>query len=174
MTTAPSSAGDRRIATISATVARAWPNRYDLIVFVVLGAVFVAIIHGAQNICFAVASNLAAYVVAEIVRHGRVRRSYIGVVGQTTPIPRRIALRHGLADRGVLVMDLAQSGPASAAGVKPGDLLVRLGVTPILGNDDLVRALNAETVGKRMELAVLREGDLRVLSVTPAERPVTS
>jgi S1-C subfamily serine protease len=133
-----------------------------------------AIIHGAQNICFAVASNLAAYVVSEIVRHGRVRRSYIGVVGQTTPIPRRIALRHGLADRGVLVMDLAQRGPAAAAGVKPGDLLVRLGATAILGNDDLVRALNAETVGKTMELAMLREGELRVLSVTPAERPSTA
>jgi NitT/TauT family transport system permease protein len=42
-------AGDRRIATISATVARAWPNRYDFIVFVVIGALFVAIIHGAQS-----------------------------------------------------------------------------------------------------------------------------
>ena len=42
------SAGDRRIATISATVASAWPNRYDLIVFVAIGALFVAIIHGAQ------------------------------------------------------------------------------------------------------------------------------
>ena len=42
-------AGDRRIATISATVASAWPNRYDLIVFVAIGALFVAIIHGAQS-----------------------------------------------------------------------------------------------------------------------------
>ncbi len=67
-----------------------------------------AIIYGAQNICFAVASNLAAYVVSEIIRHGRVRRSYIGVVGQLAPIPRRIALQHGLADRGVLVIDLAR------------------------------------------------------------------
>jgi S1-C subfamily serine protease len=133
-----------------------------------------AIIHGAQNICFAVASNLAAYVVAEIVRHGRVRRSYVGVVGQTAPIPRRVALRHGLADRGVLVMDLAQGGPAARAGVRQGDLLVRLGGKPVLGNDDLVRALNAETVGRRIELTVLREGKLRVLSVTPAERPSTA
>jgi S1-C subfamily serine protease len=85
-----------------------------------------------------------------------------------------MALRYGLADRGVLVMDLAQRGPAAAAGVKPGDLLVRLGATAILGNDDLVRALNAETVGKTMELAMLREGELRVLSVTPAERPSTA
>ena len=45
----PTSAGDRRIATISATVARAWPNRYDIIVFVSIGAMFVAIIHGASS-----------------------------------------------------------------------------------------------------------------------------
>jgi len=49
MTTAPSSASDRRIATISATVARARPNLYDLIVFVAIGAMFVAIVHGAKS-----------------------------------------------------------------------------------------------------------------------------
>jgi S1-C subfamily serine protease len=129
-----------------------------------------AIIYGAQGICFAVASNLAAYVVSEIIRHGRVRRSFIGIVGQQTPIPRRLALRHGVADRGVLVGDLAPGGPAERAGVKQGDLVVRLGGVPILGNDDLVRALNAETVGQRMDLSVLREGELRVLTVTPSER----
>jgi NitT/TauT family transport system permease protein len=42
-------AGDRRIATISATVARAWPNRYDLIVFIAIGAIFVALVHGAKS-----------------------------------------------------------------------------------------------------------------------------
>jgi S1-C subfamily serine protease len=133
-----------------------------------------AIIYGAQGICFAVASNLAAYVVSEIIRHGRVRRSYIGIVGQQTRIPRRLALRHGVQQQGVLVADLAEGGPAARAGVKRGDLAVRLGATAIDGNDDLVRALNAETVGKPMELAVLREGELRVLLVTPAERPASS
>lgn len=49
MTTAPSSASDRRIATISATVARAWPNVYDVVVFFAIGALLVAVIHGAQS-----------------------------------------------------------------------------------------------------------------------------
>lgn len=130
-----------------------------------------AIIQGAQGICFAVASNLAAYVVSEIVRHGRVRRSYIGIVGQQAPIPRRLALRHGLAGRGVLVADLAENGPAARAGVRTGDIAVRLGTAPILGVDDLVRALNAEMVGVWMDLAVLRDGELRLLRVAPEERP---
>jgi len=49
MTTAPTSASRRRIATISATVARAQPNLYDFIVFVAIGAMFVAIVHGAKS-----------------------------------------------------------------------------------------------------------------------------
>ena len=129
-----------------------------------------AIIYGAQGICFAVASNLSAYVVAEIIRHGRVRRSYIGIVGEQVRIPRRLSLRHDLEDRGVLVADMAPDGPAARAGVKKGDILVRLAAKAILGIDDVVRALNAETVGRPMEFAVLREGEVRVLSVTPVER----
>src|SRR6266403_2486653 len=46
-----------------------------------------AIINGAQGICFAVASNTAQFVLSEIIRHGYVRRAYIGVAGQTAPIP---------------------------------------------------------------------------------------
>ena len=49
MTTAPTSASRRRIATISATVARAQPNVYDFVVFVAIGAMFVAIVHGAKS-----------------------------------------------------------------------------------------------------------------------------
>src|SRR5258708_40036781 len=46
-----------------------------------------AIINGAQGICFAVASNTAQFVLSEIIRHGYVRRAYIGVSGPTAPIP---------------------------------------------------------------------------------------
>src|SRR6478609_3014143 len=61
-----------------------------------------AVIMGAQGICFAVASNTASHVVSEIVRHGRVRRAFIGVAGQTVALPRRLALALGLAQaRGV-------------------------------------------------------------------------
>src|SRR5947207_2980235 len=56
-----------------------------------------ALIAGAQGICFAVASNTASHVVSEIVRHGRVRRAFIGVAGQTVPLPRRLVLALGLA-----------------------------------------------------------------------------
>ena len=58
-----------------------------------------AIISGAQGICFAVASNTAQFVLSEIIRHGYVRRAYIGVSGQTAPIPRRHAVLAGVENR---------------------------------------------------------------------------
>ncbi len=58
-----------------------------------------AIINGAQGICFAVASNTAQFVLSEIIRHGYVRRAYIGVSGQTAPVPRRHAVVAGVDNK---------------------------------------------------------------------------
>ncbi len=59
-----------------------------------------AVIMGAQGICFAVASNTAAFVLGELLSHGRVRRGWIGVAVQRAAIPRRQALAGG-ADAGL-------------------------------------------------------------------------
>src|SRR5215212_1009637 len=56
-----------------------------------------AVIAGAQGICFAVAANTASFVLGELVRHGRVRRAFIGISAQQTAIPRRLQLSAGLA-----------------------------------------------------------------------------
>ncbi len=131
-----------------------------------------AIIQGAQGICFAVASNTAAYVLAEIIQHGRVRRSHIGIAGQQIAIPRRLALRHGLdQDRGVTVLDKSRHGPADSAGILTGDIIVRLDGKPVAGIDDLVRALNAEMVGHSAVVSVLRLGELLHVPDVPLERP---
>src|SRR5881392_2560221 len=58
-----------------------------------------AIIAGAQGICFAVASNTAQFVLSEIIRHGYVRRAYIGVAGQTAPVPRQHAVVAGIDNK---------------------------------------------------------------------------
>src|SRR5437868_7672568 len=58
-----------------------------------------AIISGAQGICFAVASKTAQFVLSEIIRHGYVRRAYIGVAGQTAPVPRRHAVVAGVDNK---------------------------------------------------------------------------
>ena len=130
-----------------------------------------AVIAGAQGICFAVASNTASHVVSEIVRHGRVRRAFIGVAGQTVPLPRRLALALGLAQpRGVAVASLEADGPAARAGLQVGNIVIALGGEPVTGADDLVRLLDGGRIGIETVLTVIAGSDLRRIMVMPAER----
>ena len=129
-----------------------------------------AMVRPAQGICFAVASNTARFVASLLIRDGRVRRSYIGVAGQKTPIPRAIARDKRLAvASGVLVQSVAKGSPASTGGVREGDVILALGDHPVSGVDDLHRLLTADRIGVPAPLAVLRGADRRVLTIVPLE-----
>ena len=130
-----------------------------------------AIISGAQGICFAVASNTAQFVLSEIIRHGYVRRAYIGVAGQTAPVPRRHALLAGVENRqGALLAQVEPDGPAAKAGLLPGDVVIRLDGVEINGVDDLTRVLDRGRIGRIIEMDVLRLGRLRAIDIHPLER----
>jgi S1-C subfamily serine protease len=135
-----------------------------------------AIISGAQGICFAVASNTAQFVLSEIIRHGYVRRAYIGVSAQTAPIPRRHAVLAGIEHKmGALLAQLEPDAPAAHAGLLPGDVVIRLDGIDVNGVDDLIRILDRDRIGRGIEMEVLRMGRLRVIDVSPIERkPVSS
>jgi S1-C subfamily serine protease len=121
-----------------------------------------AIISGAQGICFAVASNTASFVLGELVAHGRVRRAYLGIAAGTVPLPRRIALRLGLAQRmGAVVSGVEAGSPADHAGLLTGDILLGVDGIPITGADDLVRLLDAEKIDRTVPFDVLRRSDRR-------------
>jgi S1-C subfamily serine protease len=130
-----------------------------------------AIIKGAQGICFAVASNTAQFVLSEIIRHGYVRRAYIGVSGQTAPIPRRHAVVAGVENKmGALLMGIEPDGPAAQAGLLPGDVVIRLDGVDVNGVDDLIRTLDRERIDRTIEMDVLRMGRLRAIDIHPVER----
>jgi len=134
-----------------------------------------AMIQRAQGICFAVASNTAVFAVSEFIatmgpKGGRVRRAHIGIAAETVPLPRRIGLRTGAGSRAIRVSEVEPGGPAHAAGVLAGDLLLSLDGTPIEGADALIRLLNAERIGKATTLALLRGGVVEHRTVVPTER----
>ncbi len=130
-----------------------------------------AVIMGAQGICFAVAANTASFVLGELVRHGRVRRAFIGVSAQQTAIPRRLRLAAGLTQAsGVIAAAIEPGSPAARAGLANGDIIVSLDGAPVTGADDLIRLLTGERIGRGVEIEVLRGGDRRRLSLTPEER----
>lgn len=130
-----------------------------------------AVIMGAQGICFAVAANTAELVLSDLVRHGRVRRARIGLAGEQTPVPRRVARHHGLDQvSGVLVRSLEPHGPAARAGLMTYDTVVALEDKAVTGVDDLLRRLTAETVGRLVKVTALRRGEKRDFYLQPEER----
>src|SRR5216110_3428254 len=116
-----------------------------------------AIIPGAQGICFATAIDTVKAVVVQLLRDGRVRRGYLGIAGATVPLARRLA-RHFELDnaRAVRVESVEQGGPAAAAGVAKGDLIVRFGGEAVNGIDDVHRLLTGARIGERAALVLLR------------------
>src|SRR4029078_10995080 len=130
-----------------------------------------AIINGAQGICFAVASNTAQFVLSEIIRHGYVRRAYIGAACRSAPVPRRHAVVAGVDNKmGALLAQIEPDGPAAQAGLLPGDVVIRLDGVEINGVDDLIRALDRDRIDRRLEMDVLRMGRLRAVEIHPVER----
>jgi S1-C subfamily serine protease len=129
-----------------------------------------AVIQSAQGICFAIGINTAKFVLDHLMREGRVRRSVIGVAGQTVPIARKMARHHGLlTESGVFVTALTEKSPARAGGVRDGYIVVGFAGQSISGIDDLHRLLTHERVGEPVVIRVLRGGRLLDLTLTPAE-----
>jgi S1-C subfamily serine protease len=126
----------------------------------------------AQGLCFAVASNTARFVATRLLRDGRIRRSYIGVGGQNTAVPREQARANGLAvTSGVLVLSVEQGSPAGRAALAEGDVIVSIAEQPVGGVDDLHRFLTDERIGVSLPLTVLRRGKRMQATIVPAETP---
>jgi S1-C subfamily serine protease len=134
-----------------------------------------ATILGAQGLCFAIASNTALFVTTEILRHGQVRRSYLGIGGQTFAMPRRIVRALGrTAESGARIFSVEADSPAAKAGLRNGDLLLVLDGVEVTGVDHLHRLLNANTIGLTVPITVLRNGKLVTTDATLAPRPAVT
>src|SRR5262245_53401611 len=130
-----------------------------------------AVILPAQGLCFAIASNTARFVASRLIRDGRLRRAYLGLAAQLVPLPPRIRRAQQLTSAtGVLVASVEPSSTAALAGVKAGDILVRVDEDPVAGPDDLHRHLTEERIGIPLTLSIVRENERVQVVVTPSER----
>jgi S1-C subfamily serine protease len=134
-----------------------------------------AIIRPAQGICFAIASNIARWVVGLLIKDGRIRRSFIGVAGQTVPLIRKVARFHHIAqETGVLVAGLEKDSPAMRAGLVEGDIIISLDDARTPAVDALHKQLTGDRIGERAIVTFIRGVELRRHAIIPLEMPSRS
>ncbi len=130
-----------------------------------------AVIMGAQGICFSVASNTALHALTQILAHGRVRRARIGIVAEQMPLPPRLAYKAGLSQTSaVRVREVQDGSPAALAGLRAGDIVVRLDAEIVTGVDDLFRMLDERRIDKEVAITVVRSSGLSEVAVRPIDR----
>jgi len=121
-------------------------------------------IPGAQSIGFAIPINTAKTVLEDIVRHGRVTRPWLGIIG--IDISRELARRFNLTvDTGVMVMRVIPESPAERADLQSGDVVAAVGDAHVASMEDLQREIRTRTAGDTVSLVVVRgsdEGRVRV------------
>src|SRR6266480_3681 len=131
-----------------------------------------AMIRPAQGICFAIASNTAKFIAGWLIKEGRIRRGYIGVAGQTTPLHRRVArFYHLTSESGAMVVSVEKGSPAEQSRIRPDDVIVAFNDEPIASVHDLHKKLVGDRIGTPCKLTVLRGTEQLAIYVTPAEMP---
>jgi S1-C subfamily serine protease len=127
-----------------------------------------AILPRARGIGFAVPAHTASWVASVLIRHGEVRRPFLGIAARGEDLEPALAreIGHG---RAVRVLEVVDGSPARAAGIAPDDLLLRASGSPVETLDDLQRAM---VLGQPAEIAleVLRAGGRRTLEIRPRPR----
>jgi S1-C subfamily serine protease len=129
-----------------------------------------AVIPSAQGLCFAVSSNLTAYVAGKLIMEGRVKRAQLGIAGQLVNLTERMIAANKLsAKTGVYVFEIIPDSPAYNRQIRIGDIIVEFNDKPVSSVDDLHKLLNEKVIGVDSELGVLRGGRKTVIKVTPEE-----
>ncbi len=113
---------------------------------------------------------MAHDIMTQLINRGKVVRGWLGIgIQDLSP---ELAAGFGVKeDAGVLVADVMKDGPAAAAGLKPGDVIVEFGGTPIKDVPDLQKRVAAIEPGRAAPVKVMREKKVVTLSVTVGEQP---
>jgi serine protease Do len=128
-----------------------------------------AIINFAQGIGFAIPSNMAKQVIEQLLTKGKVMRGWLGVGIQ--PMTPELAKKFGVTEsEGVLVNEVFEKDPAASAGIKPGDIIMKIDGSPVDSPNKLSRLIGALTPGATAQIEVVRDGNRLILNILLSER----
>jgi len=129
-----------------------------------------AVVSDAQGLCFAVASNLAAYTAGQIIISGKVRRAQIGIAAQAVSLSQRMIGANQLKMMtGVYVVEILSAPGMDNHELRIADIIVEFEGKPVATPDNLHKYLTEGTIGKRIELGVLRGGHKQLISLVAGE-----
>jgi len=128
---------------------------------------------GSQGIGFAIPSNMVRVVVDSALQGGRVKRPWFGADAQS--LTADLAEGLGLpSPRGALIADIISGGPADEAGLREGDVILRVGGQRIADVDALRYRIATQGSEGRTEFVIWRDGERRTVAVNlqpPPEDP---
>jgi S1-C subfamily serine protease len=107
-------------------------------------------------------------IISALMKEGRVRRAYIGIVGGSRPLPPRISSRLD-REKGIEVVEVVPGSPAAHAGLRPEDLIVAVDGEAMADVGDLQRLMVAERIGHEVQVQVVRDGSFLKLDLIPRE-----
>src|SRR5215213_7445247 len=107
-------------------------------------------------------------IIAALMRDGRFRRAYLGIAGDSRPLPPRLARELGRTS-GVEVVEVVAGSPAATAGLRPEDLIVSVDGVPVARVDDVQKLMIGDRIGATVEVDVYRGGRARSLLLVPVE-----
>jgi serine protease Do len=123
-----------------------------------------------EGIGYAISSNEAKPIIEDLIRYGRVTYPWLGV-GVSTVTPLLAATEHLSVDRGALIADIVAGGPAEAAGLQTGDVIIRFADKEITNLADLVQAIRGSEIGEEVDIVFVRGNDTITTSAQLIEHP---
>jgi S1-C subfamily serine protease len=129
-----------------------------------------ATIISAQGLCFAVSSNLAAFVAGKLIMEGKVKRAYLGIAGQVVNLTGRMIAANRLDKKtGIYISEVVPDQPVYNNELKAGDIIVAFNGKSVGTVDELHKQLSETVIGRATRLEVLRKGHKEVVNVIPGE-----
>lgn len=129
-----------------------------------------ATIISAQGLCFAVSSNLAAFVAGKLIMEGRVKRAYLGIAGQLVNLTGRMVAANRLEkNTGVYIYEVVPDQPVYNNQIKTGDIIVAFNGRPVGTVDELHKQLGEAMIGRSVQLDILRNGRKETIHAIPGE-----
>jgi S1-C subfamily serine protease len=130
-----------------------------------------ATIRGAQGLCFAISITTAKEVANQLIRYGKVKRAYLGIVLQQIDLVPKLRTIHQLQNKQALfISDVAEGSPAQKAGILSGDIILSFNNQMVETSDKLFKMLTEDKIGQFQYIGVLRNNYKTEFRITPVQK----